>query len=138
MVLNGAEWHGWLGHGTVPAGDDHDVGQLEVASADTNHWTVTFTPAKSIQGPFEVQAALLAGNLNSSVTGGENAGRRLHHEFVALQVVRLKLAQRDGDATAQWTFDRRELRSGASLAVAVWVTRAGELTPVQATGGTIE
>ena len=65
---------------------------------------------------------------------GENGGRTLHHEFVALL---LKTAPLEHGAV-ELKLPRMSDASVTRYALAVWITRQGELAPVQATGGWLE
>jgi hypothetical protein len=134
FILNGGEWHGWLGRHDVPA-PGGDVGVLEVKSTDTNHWSATFVPAAPAQGNFEIHAALLANGLASDVKAGENRGRNLHHEFAALDLVNIGMTTSHGIAHGKFILDTSRYASEKTLGLAVWITRPGELTPLQATGG---
>jgi hypothetical protein len=135
FVLNGNEWHGWLVRHDAPGALGEDIGVLEVKSIGTNLWSATFVPAHPGTGKFEIHAALLSGGLNSDVKAGENRGRRLHHEFAALDLVSVGMADSNGIAHGKFILDTSRYASEKSLALAVWVTRPGELVPVQATGG---
>jgi hypothetical protein len=88
---------------------------------------------------FFAHAALLAGGLTSRVTGGENEGRTLGHEFVVLRLSDGPLA-RSGSARLEGELNVDLSISGPAprRALAVWVTRSDELTPLQATGGWID
>jgi hypothetical protein len=88
-----------------------------------------------MEGSLEIHAALLAGGLDSDVKAGENRGRRLHHEFAALELIQIGMANRNGTARGKFILDLSRHSSEKTLALAVWVTRPGELAPVQATGG---
>jgi hypothetical protein len=64
------------------------------------------------------------------VRAGENRGRKLTHSFVALDLVSRKLNGNHGEFTGELPFDYP-----AAKAVAVWVTVAGSVKPVQGAGG---
>ena len=134
-VLNGSEWHGWFLRREAPAPPGNDVGVLEVNSTDTNRWGVTFVPAKPLNENLEIHASLLAGGLDSDVGAVENNGRRLHHEFVVLDLVSIGIVNSNGIARGKFIIDTAHHSAEATLALAVWVTRPGELVPLQATGG---
>jgi hypothetical protein len=135
FVLNGTEWHGWLRYRTIPNSATPAAGELTISSTDTNHWAVTFIPANPTGIEFEVYAVLLATGLGSDVKGGENSGRHLHHEFVALNLVQTQMTIRQGVARAKLISGTSRHGGENIRAIAVWVTRVGESQPVQATGG---
>ena len=134
FVLNGAEWHGWLGRREPPA-PDGEAGVLVVKSTATNRWNATFAPANPVPGNFQIHAALLACDVDSQVTGGENRGRSLRHEFAALDLVSIGMTTSNGIAHGKFILDTSRYASEKALAIAAWITRPGELTPIQATGG---
>jgi len=79
------------------------------------------------------EVAPLAGGIVSDVQSGENAGRRLAHEFVALALLSAPLEPHDGEFTARFSLPRKTVAPATALAV--WVHPANEPTPLQATGG---
>lgn len=125
FVLDGAEWRG---RGTAPGRTNEPAGVLHATHA-SSRVVVRYAPVTA--GDHEVHAVLLGLNLRSRVTRGENAGRDLRHAFVAVtNPVRARV--RGGAAELALPPPPADV---ADLALAVWVTRAGELTPLQATGG---
>ncbi len=66
---------------------------------------------------------------------GENRGRNLHHEFAALDLVSIGMTTSHGVAHGKFILDTSRYVSEKTLGLAVWITRPGELTPLQATGG---
>ena len=137
LVLNGKEWHGWTSRRTPPGSSGGSVGTLWVSSTDTNQWNAIFFPAQTPKAGYEVHAALLAGGLSSDVKAGENRGRHLQHEFVALALAQSTLVTTNGAAKGKFSMDTSRYSSAKSLALAVWVTHAGEVQPLQAAGGWI-
>ena len=127
FVLNGHEWR----NATVPAVNDAAPGVLEAAVHGDNTVMITFEPAKS--AAFEVYLARLGFGINVNVRAGENNGRSLRHDFVVLSLVREKMDS-----------GRQELRFAPAAASSVqpqrtalvaWITKEGNITPLQATGG---
>ena len=93
---------------------------------------VEFVPAGTLAGgTFEVHAAILGGGITSQVGGGENRGETLHHEFIALALRNAPLGREIALPVPKVTGVTRH-------ALAVWITRQGELAPVQATGGWLD
>ncbi len=135
FVVNGKESHGWFNGRKIPMEVGGDVGVLTVSSADTNLWSASFVPAKPTDTRYEIHAALLVGGLNSDVQAGENRGRRLQHEFAALNLVQMAMTTSNGTATGRFITDTARSNVKKDLAIAVWVTQAGKLEPIQATGG---
>lgn len=149
FVRNGDEWRPRdLSTDKAPA-TAADAGVLIVAWDRTAHRaTITFIPAAGsvtttgMKRPeataFEGSVALLGGGIVQAVRKGENSGRTLHHEFVALRLETTRLIRSDASGwTAQVTLPPRAEIASSRLALAAWVTRAGQLAPLQATGGWI-
>jgi hypothetical protein len=134
FVLNGKEWNGWAFHRDVP-GASGKAGVLTVSSVDANLWSAVFIPAKPLDTGYQIHAALLAGGLDSDVKAGENKGRHLRHEFAVLNLVQMELTTSNGVVRGRFIVDAPRYRSEKILALAAWVTRAGELVPLQAVGG---
>jgi hypothetical protein len=68
--------------------------------------------------------------LTSRVTRGENAGRTLTHQFIALSVVKVDLAQSGDGFSGRISYPTDKVD-----ALAAWISSAESLTPIQATGG---
>jgi hypothetical protein len=115
-------------------------GILRAERASDGRVRVTFQPTTDdAKARYDVYVALLGGGITLDVRGGENAGRKLVHEFVALVLREAELtAQADGTLTASVELAEKNLPATPRRALAVWVTRRGKMTPVQATGGWVE
>ncbi len=140
FVRNGEEWRP-SGAPTEPRGVT-EAGQLTVTwSADNRTARIDYTAPKSAKpsAKFDVNVALLGGGIVSNVRKGENAGRELRHEFVALRQETLALKRDAGGVwSAQIVLAARADITVARHAIAAWVTHHGQLATVQATGGWIE
>ena len=134
FVLNGKEWHNWFTGKNGPQADGGKAGVLTVTSSETNRWQVIFAPEKPSAARYEIHAALLAGGIVSNVKAGENKGHSLTHDFVAVNLLQIGLTASNRVAKGKFIL-APNFDSGKTLALTVWVTRAGELEPVQATGG---
>ncbi len=135
FVLNGKEWRNWSGHKGGPRSTGVKAGVLTVSSSDTNRWQVRFAPANSAIADFEVHAALLGGNLSTNVKAGENRGHFLRHDFVVLTLATASLLGVGNVAEGEFVLSRPWGRVESNLALAVWITQARRLDPLQATGG---
>ncbi|OEF27273.1 hypothetical protein [Vibrio rumoiensis] len=71
---------------------------------------------------YTAHIVLLAMDEMTAVTRGENRGRALHHDFVALTK-----DQKSG--SGQWEFEFSQWPDNTD-AVAVWLTKEGEFEPV--------
>jgi hypothetical protein len=135
FVLNGREWGNWLGFRGAPSMSANKVGVLRVNSNDNRRWRVDFAPTEKGTRDYEVTAALLVGGLDSQITGGENSGRHLNHDFAALSLVTCPLASQTNGFRGSFVIEAKPKSIIGRLALAVWVTHGGEIKPLQATGG---
>jgi hypothetical protein len=126
FVLNGQEWKGW--GNPLPNSDDRSAGTLEVR---IRNGTARIVYSET-SGPKEIEAHIvpLAMEVSSDVRAGENRGRKLAHNFVALELISLKLSGGNGQFSGELP-----LNFAAAKAVAIWITSAGSLTPLQVVGG---
>lgn len=135
FVLNGKEWHNWFAGKNGPSAGGGRVGILTVTATATNRWQASFVPEPPADAAYEIHAALLAGGIVSEVKAGENKGRRLNHDFVVVNLVQLGMTTSNHVARARLILDAAPDRRAKTLALTVWVTRAGQLEPLQTTGG---
>jgi hypothetical protein len=135
FVLNGKEWHNWFTGKAGPSASGEPVGILTVTSTDTNRWQAVFVPEKAADTHYEIHAALLAGGTGSDVKAGENKGRHLNHDFAVVNLVQIGMTTSNGVAKGKFIMDTQRSDSGKTLALTAWVTRGGELEPLQTTGG---
>lgn len=137
FVRNGAEARGASMPAMVARG-----GAVGVLSATYRDGVVraTFAPAGGVPAAarttdpsagYELHAAMLGGGILSPVKAGENGGATLAHEFVVLRMA-------DGALAAPLSITVPEVAGVRRHALAVWVTRRGELAPLQATGGWLD
>ena len=126
-VLDGTEWRS----GGKPPHPGAAVGVL-TAAYDGTKVRVEFSPAKERVGPdYEVHAAILGAGIISKVSLGENRGETLRHEFVAL-------TETSGRLGTDLALKIPATTGVPRHAIAVWITRRGELSPVQALGGWLD
>jgi hypothetical protein len=136
FVRNGAEWRPLTGS---PDFGPETSGILSVEVADDGVCRAEFVPGPGTpKGAYDVHVALLGGGLSSKVTAGENDGRTLKHEFVVLGMSEGQLtadATGGGSARAAVPLPKPIVGDAKRRALAAWVVRRGDLTPLQATGG---
>ena len=127
FVLNGREWRG----ANVPATDEKAVGilKVEVRSGDT--CLVSFTPASGDAQNLEYYVARLGFGIDSAVHAGENNGRKLHHDFVVLDLAHAKL----GSNPQEFHLPGKAANPPSRTALAAWITKEGDTKPLQAVGG---
>jgi hypothetical protein len=135
VIWQGREWRDWLG-APLPAVEKKPAGVLSVSVSEENRVAIQYRPPVSRTGQsWQAHVALLGSGISSRVRAGENSGRQLEHDFVVLndQTVPLK---KDGEtARAEVKLERFTGDGIPRKALAVWVSEAGKLAPVQATGG---
>jgi len=134
VVRDGAE-----SRAAVPDATSRAAGELSVTGQPDGTFHVEFTPAGKAGGEFDVAVAWLGGGIVSAVRAGENSGRELHHEFVALALETARLMRAD-DGRYRATLHLavppdRSLPPAPRRAVAAWVTPRGKLAVIQAAGG---
>ncbi|MBA3831405.1 MAG: DUF1223 domain-containing protein [Chthoniobacterales bacterium] len=133
FVLDGRELRGgWSGSLSSP--NEQAAGLLNATSQDGKTWSIEFHPAQGGEGDWDVHAALLGAGISSKIGAGENDGRNLQHDFVVLHQQDAPL-KKEGDRAIGSLTLASSAGSAPQKALAVWVTRRGQLPPVQATGG---
>ncbi len=134
FVRNGMEWRP---SGRLPEATTGAPGVLTVVADGSDTYRVSFVPARGLPSDLEAHVALLAGNLHSKVTAGENDGSTLSHEFVVVTLKSTALTT----STAAPRFEgvvhleTPSIEIAPRLALAAWISPAGSLEPLQATGG---
>ncbi len=142
VFLNNAEFRGWR---RMRADNDiantaqnlapgaHAPGVLQVIVTD-DQVNAQFHP-RTQHRSLSVEMALLGNGLSTQVRAGENRGKTLSHNFVALHLLTESMFQ----SKDRWhtTFDLTQLPSSQHSALAIWVTDASGNT-LQATGGSLD
>jgi len=128
FFANGRLWR--PDSGGEPEAPSRTVGNLAV-TLNGNDVTATFAPHGSNPGPLALHLAVLGMDLSTRIRAGENAGRRLDHEFVVLAQNRIVGEQ------YRWHGTLPRIGSGAAprYAFVAWLSRDGDPTPLQAVGG---
>ncbi|MCH9695313.1 MAG: DUF1223 domain-containing protein [Gammaproteobacteria bacterium] len=132
LFLDGTEWVGWRNNeSNYELAADSGVLQLRVSGDEL---TVRYTPAATMQERLTVHVAVLGMNLESRVRAGENKGRTLRHDFVALGVESVDMQRAAAGFEAKLKMP--DIRIEASdRAIVAWVSRAGQEAPLQSVGG---
>lgn len=132
FVVNGEPWRpGWFGN-KLPEGDNLS-GQLNVILRG-EQLEAEFISASPLAGTLRLNIALLGMDLMSKILAGENTGRNARHEFVVIAYKSL------GSVNAQWKTNLPALHftDAKRHALAVWVSRNSDPTPLQAVGGELQ
>jgi hypothetical protein len=133
FVRNGAEWSDWLGNTRVKVSDSEKTGVLSATTSDNKTFVISFR--SNDHTDLEAHAALLGCGISSRIGAGENSGRQLQHDFVVLNQ-QSQIMRAEGDSSRRATFTFGSLNNDIpQKAIAVWITRAKQMVPLQATGG---
>jgi hypothetical protein len=84
-----------------------------------------------------LNVALLGNDLESDVKRGENSGRKLHHDFVVLQLAKSNMVASAGSWSGSLSLPK-EGGDDKPSALAAWVAVGGIDPPIQATGGWLQ
>ena len=134
FVLNGREWQ-WSGADTLARPSGETSGVLTVLENTVgDNFVVTFDSTKPMKGQPIAHLALLGFAVTSDVAHGENAGRKLTHDFVVLAHHEAPL--QGSPLRAELELDKNS-GDAHQRAIAAWVSIGGDPTPIQATGGWI-
>jgi hypothetical protein len=140
FVLNGKEWRFGGSELALTPAEKKAAGVLSVELQKNRSAMVVFHPAKQTDAAREIHLTLLGCGLRQAVGAGENSGRTLTHDFVSLGVAQGPMLADNGSGALRATISLPAPPAAAQapstrLAVAAWVSAAGELEPEQATGG---
>lgn len=131
FVVDGREWRGYFHRSGLPQ-PEGNAGVLTARPGEDGR-TVTVTYESEARGPLVAQVAVLGFGETSKVRRGENSGRTLHHDFVALATASAAFDAQGGTRSA--TVPLGDLPASGRVGLAIWVTREGSLEPLQAAGG---
>jgi len=133
VVVNGREQRGWSG-ASLSQPSEKQPGILAATTSDGKTFAIEFHPAKNEATDWDAHMALLGSEISTNVRAGENSGRNLKHDFVVLDLEQTEMKSDAASQRVSLTI-KAPVETGSRKAVAIWVTRRGQLAPVQATGG---
>ena len=138
--LNGLEWRSWrrVGLNIPDTGSDQSPGILKLKISDAGQFTASFEPSQTDTkvSSAQITLVLLGQSLSSEVTRGENRGRKLNHDFVAL--ANTTLSKQHNSQQILWSGQLpRTVVNADEYAVAAWVSYDGRQSPIQTVGGMI-
>jgi hypothetical protein len=132
FVLDGNEWQE-RDLGNLRAVEN--VGILSASLDGAGNVRLTYKPADSKNSQsLRAYVVLLGMGLSSDVRSGENAGRKLSHDFAALAFETGAMKAQGNDLVGTVRIPADRILAGRT-ALAVWVANHDRLEPVQAVGG---
>ena len=131
FVVNGREWRNWFYQRRLPR-TKGVAGKLSVHLKD-RRISAFYQAPHGHAGLLQLNVALLAMGVNSEIRAGENQGKSLSEDFVVLSHNRT--VSRNGHWKTQ--LPTYQIPTHRRLALAAWVDRLTDQTPLQATGGWI-
>jgi len=139
LVNDGREWQR-RGSAVELDKNTPPTGALKLTSSDDSLWQAEFVPSsKTLSGPLDLCVAQLGGEIFVAVRAGENAGRKLRHDFVAFELVTVPLEQQSDSRFVAKSKLTQPMPAGTGRrAIAAWVVKRGELASLQAVGGWID
>jgi hypothetical protein len=129
---NGLEWRGWRDRDDVGV-ENSRAGVLSV-SVDGNDVELTFVREPATDDDLVAHVAILGMNLESDVRAGENRGRKLRHDFVALGVTSVPLRRTPDGFAATMALPEASTQAKDKALVA-WVSDNRVQRPLQSVGG---
>ena len=133
FVVNGKEWRSWFVGNMTPASSTK-VGVLRLSLGGDGKLSARYVPEAKQPPGLALNVALLGNNLDSDVKRGENSGRKLRHDFVVLDLIKIEMANESNAWTGSTVLPMRAGDDKPS-ALAAWITE--NENPIQATGGWI-
>ncbi len=135
FVRQGREWR--PGEATPPPAYP---GVLTIQRDPNGGGILGYKPVvQTAEKTYTASVVWLGGDVLVKIRGGENAGRTLAHDFIALHIVNVRLTP-DADGTFSGQFPRPppDLPSAGKHALAAWISTSGDTAPLQAAGGWID
>lgn len=132
LFHQGKDWQGWR-RGKSGEVNKSRVGDLRV-SIGNDAASISFESLDSTLDRLNVHLVLLGMNLQTEVRAGENKGRKLGHDFVALNIVSLPMKKSASGYTAITQLPEIPPDTH-DFALAVWVSEVGAQRPIQSVGG---
>jgi hypothetical protein len=132
LVLDGKEWRDWhQNQAPSPSPANPQKITLSLFKETDGSFTVRVEKPKTASH-LVVKVAELGMGLNSHVTGGENSGRVLTHNFAVLDWEGKALGANQNEQNFKFQPSHQKV---SQTAIAAWVEEEGNPTPLQAVGG---
>jgi hypothetical protein len=132
VVLDGKEWRSWHDVQSPPAATPNPRKiELNIFRETDGSFTVKVDRTKNGKSLI-VRIAELGMGISSNVTGGENSGRTLNHNFAVLDWESQKISSNQSESSFKFKSSNQKV---SQTAIAAWVEEEGNPTPLQAAGG---
>lgn len=135
FFLNGKEWRGFFKKQNLPDKKRQSPGTLK-ASIKDGIVEIQFIP-ELISSHYDINIAVLGFNLTNVIHDGENEGKTLHHDFVALGHTTKPLIKVGKTFQIKTNLPDHNYQDN-KLGFAAWVSEQGNPTPIQAVGGWLD
>lgn len=140
FVVAGKEWRRWANKPFPETALTQFPGTLKATIYSNHQVKVKFWPADQSIKQWKIEGTLLENGIQSKVKSGENNGRTLNHEFVAVNLQRrLAILKNDSaETTLDFSSFKEVQNAKGPKAIALWVIPRGSLMPIQAVGGFLQ
>ncbi len=132
FVVNGREWRRWFRDRVLPPTANQQAGQLRV-ELEGNQLSARYVPGKASHEKLHLNLAILGIGVRTRIEAGENRGLLADQDFVVLG----HSLTRSSDGRWNTILPPMKEIPHRRLALAAWVSRINDQTPLQATGGWI-
>jgi hypothetical protein len=134
MLVNGEEWRGWYRGDSIPQSTSAEIGRLTLGVEPGKSAEIEFSPkGDQMLSGMQAHLVILGSGIQDDIGAGENRGRSLEGDFVVLghQMAAKKVSDH------RWRIDWPVLKSNSAKmhAAVAWISRPGDPSPLQATGG---
>lgn len=134
IILNGKEWRGWSRTNT-PKQDKRKAGILRIELNQgqlSAHYDVT---EDNLHQALTLNIVLLGFNQSSSISAGENQGKKFTHNFVVLSHHSFSMSASQNGFTMNPSALPSDVQIDNNTAITAWVSTTKNLAPLQAVGG---
>ena len=127
FVINGQEWQGWFDQQIIPELKRPNAGILKAEIKDGSI-DISYLGTKQ---RLEYHLVILGFDIKSQVKAGENEGRTLSHDFVALSHDTVSASTNQ----VSMNFAERGHFNVRRRAIGIWINSPDSQTPIQSIGG---
>lgn len=130
------EWRRWSSE-KIKSDEKSLVGTLVLNLNSKNKIQLIYTPSLNVKNKaFKAYLALQGNRIQSQIRGGENAGKLLTHDFVALELKTNNMLEKDNSYSTEFDMESLpKLNRDPVSSLAAWVTATDNPTVIQAVGG---